>query len=110
MEESHRFRFPGTGIDGGNDGSRDSTRRSVAAEAGIALAAVRVEDPEGRPAARWAGPIAGDDHLRSLADHVSAEPDPRSTGQLQPDAGRLADRAGETAGSGSARRLEHDEA
>ena len=64
----------------------------VAAEAGVAWASVGVQDPKGRPPAWWTGAIARDDHLRSLADHVPAEPDPRSTGQLQPDAGRLADR------------------
>jgi hypothetical protein len=82
----------------------------VAAEAGVALATVRVEDPEDRPAAWGPGPVAGDQHLRSLADHVSAEPDPRSPGQLQPNAGRLADRAGETPGSGRVRRFENDQA
>jgi len=45
-------------------------------EAGVALTAVGVQDLEGRSAARWAGPVTGDDHLRSLADHVPAEPDP----------------------------------
>src|SRR6185503_8036369 len=81
-----------------------------AAEAGVALSAVRVEDPERRPTTRWTGPIPGDHHLRSLADHVPAEPDPRSAGQLQPDAGRLADGAGETLPAGGVRRLEHEEA
>jgi hypothetical protein len=93
-----------------NQPQRFIVQERFAAEAGIALAAVRIEDPEGRPAAWWAGPIAGDHHLRSLADHVPAEPDPRSTGQLQPDARRLADSAGETTGAGGVRRLEHDEA
>ena len=82
----------------------------VEAEAGVALAAVRVEDPKGRATTRWAGPTAGDHHLRSLADHVPAEPDPRPAGQLEPDAGRLADRPGEAARAGGIRRLEHDEA
>ena len=82
----------------------------LAAEAGVALAAVRIEDPEGRPATRWPGPAAGDHHLRSLADHVPAEPDPRPAGQLEPDARRLADGAGESARPGRVRRLEHDEA
>jgi len=79
------------------------------AEAGVALAAVGVEDPERGSPARWAGPIAGDDHLRSLPDDVPAEPDPRSAGQLQPDAGRLADGGSETGARGRPRRLEHDE-
>ena len=66
-------------------------QQAVVAEAGVARSTVRIQDPEGRAAAGWTGAIARDDHLRSLADHVPAEPDPRSTGQLQPDAGRLAD-------------------
>ena len=66
-------------------------QEALPTEAGVALTAVGVQDLEGRSTTRWAGPVTGDDHLRSLADHVPAEPDPRSTGQLQPDAGRLAD-------------------
>jgi hypothetical protein len=61
------------------------------AEAGVTLSALGVEDPQRRPPPRWAGAIARDDHLRSLADDVTPEPDPRSTGELEPDAGRLAD-------------------
>jgi len=79
------------------------------AEAGVAFAAVGVEDLERCSPARWAGPIAGDDHLRSLPDDVPAEPDPRSASQLQPDAGRLADGGRETGAAGRPRRLEHDE-
>jgi hypothetical protein len=79
------------------------------AEAGIALAAVGVEDLERGSPARWAGPIAGDDHLRSLSDDVPAEPDPRSAGQFQADAGRLADGGSETGACGRPRRLEHDD-
>jgi hypothetical protein len=66
------------------------------AEAGVAFATVGVEDLERGSPARWAGPIAGDDHLRLLSDDVPAEPDPRPAGQLQADAGRLADRGRET--------------
>ena len=66
-----------------------------AAEAGVTLAAVRIEDSERRPAAGWAGPVAGDDHLRSLADDVTPEADPRSTGQLETDSRRLADGSGD---------------
>ena len=80
------------------------------AEAGIALPTVGVQDPEGCPPARWASPVAGDDHLRSLADDVPAEPDPRSTGELEPDAGRLADGSRQPPTRRGARRLEHDEA
>jgi hypothetical protein len=48
----------------------------VVAKAGIACAAVGVEDPERRPLAGRAGPVAGHDHFRSLSDHVAAEADP----------------------------------
>ena len=88
-------------------------------EAGVALSAVGVEDPQRRPPPGWAGAIARDDHLRSLADDVPPEADPRSTGKLEPDAGRFADRGLEITGSlrpfGSRprgwlrRRLEDDE-
>jgi hypothetical protein len=61
------------------------------AEAGVALSAVGVEDPQRRPPPGWTGAIARDDHLRSLADDVSSEPNPRSTGELEADPGRLAD-------------------
>ena len=96
--------------------NRPRIKEALPAEAGIALTTVGVQDLEGRSAARWAGPVTGDDHLRSLADHVPAEPDPRSTGQLQPDAGRLADGRREASGARartarhpSRWRLEHDE-
>jgi hypothetical protein len=76
-------------------------------EAGIAVATVGVEDPEGRPPPWRAGPVASHDHLRSLADDVASEADPRSTGQLEPDPGRLADGAGKA--RMQARRLEDRE-
>ena len=80
------------------------------AEAGVALPSVGVQDPEGRSPARWTSPVAGDDHLRSLADDVPAEPDPRSTGELEPDPGRLADGRCQTARRCRGTwRLEHDE-
>lgn len=60
------------------------------AEAGVALSAVGVEDPQRRPPPGWAGAIARDDHLRSLADDVPPEPDPRSAGELEANPGRLA--------------------
>jgi hypothetical protein len=63
----------------------------VMGEAGVARPAVGVQDVEGRPPAGWTGAIARDDHLRSLANHVPAKPDPRRPGQLQPDSSRLAD-------------------
>jgi hypothetical protein len=82
------------------------------AEAGVALSAVGVEDLQRRPPPWWAGAVARDDHLRSLADDVASEADPRSPGELQPDAGRLADGRGQPArslGAGARRWLEHDE-
>ena len=126
MEESHRsdsralgwrFEDPDDRLQDGRVGAFGELldEEPVAAEAGVALAAVRVQDPQRRSPARWAGPIAGDDHLRSLADHVPAEPDPRSTGQLQPDPGRLADGCREPPPAfvprpaARYRRLEHDE-
>ena len=63
----------------------------VVAEAGVALATIRIEDPERRAAPRGPGAIAGDQDLRPLADDVSTEAEPRSTGQLEPDPCRLAD-------------------
>jgi hypothetical protein len=96
--------FPGHWVDGGCLGVQEV----LAAEAGIALAAVRVEDAESRPAARRAGPIASDEHLRPLADDVASEMDPRSTGQLEPDPGGLADRGRHVCDE--PRRLEDDEA
>jgi hypothetical protein len=78
------------------------------AEAGVALPAVGVEDPQRRPPPWWAGAVARDDHLRSLADDVSTEPDPRSTGELEPNPGRLTDGRFEAPWP-PARWLEHDE-
>lgn len=86
--------LPGHWNDGGIDVgqlNRPRVQQFLAAEAGIALAAVRIEDPEGRPPPRRTGPVAGDEHLGSLADHVPPETDPRSAGQLETDPGCLAD-------------------
>lgn len=110
---------PGHWDDGGEVGVERLGEELGVAEAGVALSAVGVEDPQRRPPPRWAGAIARDDHLRSLADDVPPEPDPRSTGELEPDAGRLADRGLEAAGGSRSldsgprgrlrRRLEDDE-
>jgi hypothetical protein len=78
-----------------------------AAEARVALAALGVEDPELRPPPRWTEAVAGDGHLRLLADDVAPQPDPRPAGELEAEAGRLRD-GGREAG-GEARRLEGDE-
>ena len=48
----------------------------VATEAGVALTAVGVEDPEARPLPRRAVAVAGDQRLRPLADDVASEVDP----------------------------------
>jgi hypothetical protein len=88
--------------------NRPKVQQLGPAEAGVTLPSVGIQDPEGRSPSRWPGPAAGDDHLRSLADDVPAEADPRSTGELEPDAGRFADGGGKPAGR-YARRLEHDE-
>ncbi len=79
-----------------------------AAEAGVPLTSIRIEDSERRPPAGWAGPVAGDDHLRSLADDVPPEADPRSTSQLETDPGRLTD--GRRHGRDQPRRLQDHEA
>jgi hypothetical protein len=97
--------------DGGSDGPGAVERRldeALAAEAGVAFAAVRVEDSEGRPATRRSGPVAGDDHLRSLADDVAPEAQPRSASELEPDPGGLSDGRGDR--RDEARGLEDDEA
>jgi hypothetical protein len=93
---------------GGFDSGIGLDEEPVAAEAGIALATVRVEDPEGRPSARRAGPVASDDHLRPLADDVASEMDPRPPRQLEPQPGRLGDRGREAAHE--VRRFEDDDA
>lgn len=64
------------------------------AEAGIPLTAVRVEDPEGCPPAGRTGAVAGDHHLRGLADHVPPKADPRLPGELEADPRPLPDRGG----------------
>jgi hypothetical protein len=69
----------------------------VEGETGVPLAALGVEDPEGRPTPRRTVAVVRDERLRPLAHDVTAQPDPRSTRQLQSDAGRLGDRGGESA-------------
>jgi len=76
-------------------------------EAGIALATLRVEDPELRSPPRRPEAVADDHHLRSLADDVPAEPDPGPSGELQPEAGRLPERLSKA--RREVRRLEEDE-
>ena len=79
----------------------------VAAEAGISLATLRVEDPEDRPPSRRAISIARDQRLRPLAHDVTPEPDPRLPGELEAETGRLGD--GGRQPSPITGWLEHDE-
>jgi hypothetical protein len=100
--------LPGHWDDGGIGGRFNRRVQQVlATEASVPLPAVRIEDPERRPPTRRAGPVAGDDHLRPLADDVPPETDPRPAGQLEADPGRLAD--GGRHARGEARRLEDHE-
>ena len=79
----------------------------LAAEAVVALAALRVEDPELGPPARRPEPVASDVHLDPLADDVAAEADPRLAGELEMEAGRLTE--GPVQAGRQARRGEEDE-
>jgi hypothetical protein len=77
------------------------------AEAGITLAALRVEDPEGRPTPRRPIAIARDQRLRSLPDDIASKTDPRAPGQFDAEPGRSGDGRGQT--TAEAGRFEHDE-
>ena len=79
----------------------------VAAETGVTLPAVRVQDPEHCPAPRRAVAVPGDQRLRALADDVAPEADPRAPSQLQAEAGRFGHGTGQAAGE--TRRFQHDE-
>ena len=104
---------------GGRRWNRDERRHSggigwtglpkegVPGEAAIALAAVRVEDPEVCAPPRRPEMVPGDNHLRPLPDDVTAQPNPRPTDQFQPEPDRLTQRARDALGQ--ARWLEHDE-
>jgi hypothetical protein len=76
-------------------------------ETAVPFPSLRVEDPELCPPPRRAEPVAGDRHLRPLADDIAPEPDPRSAGELESEAGRFGDGRGEA--GGQPRRLEGDE-
>jgi hypothetical protein len=71
---------------------------ALVVEAAVPLSSLRVEDPELRLPPRWAEPVAGDGHRRSLADDIAPEPDPRSMGELEAEAGRFGDGRHETGG------------
>jgi hypothetical protein len=97
------------GTPGGLDRARpvDDEER-LPAEAGVALAAVGVEDPEGRPPAGRSGAVAGDEDLGGLTDDVPSETDPGPPGELEADPRPLPDRRGHR--SDEPRRLEDEEA
>jgi hypothetical protein len=65
-------------------------------KAGVAVVAVGIQDPKLCPPPRRAEPVAGDHRLRPLPHDVAAQPDPRSPRQLEPKAGRLRNRGGQT--------------
>jgi hypothetical protein len=79
----------------------------VVEEAGVAFSAVGVEDPELRPPTRRTGPVAGDHHLRQLADDVASQPDPAPPGEFEAETGGLPD--GRAQGGGQRRRLQQDQ-
>ena len=107
VEQSHRgrsVRGDGGGLVDGGDRLEEEV---VPAEAGVAFAAVRVEDPERRPPPRRAISIARDQRLRPLADDVAPEADPRPPREFEAEAARLGDRGREAAGEPG--RIEDDE-
>ena len=84
----------------------------VVGETGISLAALGVEDPEGRPTPRRTVAVVRDERFGSLPDDVAAQADPRPASQLEPDTGRFGYRGREatggraTAGRATAGRIE----
>ena len=58
-----------------------------ATKAGVALTALRIEDPERGPFARRPVSITSDQGLRPLADDVPPKPDPGAADELQAQAG-----------------------
>ena len=72
-------------------------QQGVPGETRVPLAALGVEDPEGRPTPRRTVAVVRDECLGALSDDVAAEPDPRPASQLEPDPGRLVDRGREAA-------------
>ena len=79
----------------------------VPTEAGVALTALRVEDPKRRSTPRRSVPVASNQRLCPLAHDVAAETDPRATSKLQAESGRSGH--GTRQGTGKACWLQHDE-
>jgi hypothetical protein len=93
--------------DGARRRRRGVPEQVVAEEAGVARAALRVEDPQLGGASRWSEPVARDGHLRPLPDDVTPEPDPVASRELEPKAGGLGDGRGQPLPHIDG--LEHDE-
>ena len=94
-------------VDRGGIGRKCLGEELVAAEAGVAVTTVGVEDPELRPSPRRPEAVPGDHHLRPLADDVAAETNPAASRELEPEAGRF--RNGIAEPRPQAGRLEDDE-
>jgi hypothetical protein len=86
------------------DAIRGLPQQLVSGQAGIPQAAVRVQDPKLRRSTRRPKPVSRDTHLRPLSHHVTSQPDPRPTAQLQPQSRNLGQHARQ--GRGKARRFE----
>jgi hypothetical protein len=95
-------------LGGGCPPERRLVEEAVATEAGISVAAIRVQDPEDGATTGRTGAVASHDDLRPLSDHIPPEMDPAPPSELEADPRRLADRTREP--GGKAGRLEHDEA
>ena len=96
----------------GGDGQSARNRRALSqklgpGQAGVAQAALRVQDPQFRGPARRPEPVPRHADLRPLADYVPSQPDPRPPAQLQPQRGDLGESAGQS--GGKARRLQDDQ-
>jgi hypothetical protein len=72
-------------------------QQGVPGETRVPLAALRVEDPERRPAARRTVAVVRDERFGALADDVAPQADPRPAGQLEPDPRRSVDRGRQAA-------------
>lgn len=73
-------------------------QQGVPGETRVPLAALRVQDPKRRPTPGRAVAVVRHERLGPVPDDVTTEPDPRPSGELEPDAGRLRDRGREAAG------------
>ena len=95
VEESHRWGPAGGGRWGRQwrRRGRRSGRRRQWSRSPPSASRFRLRPPPRRPE-----PVPGNRHLRLLADDVASEPDPRSAGELEAEAGRLGDGRGEARG------------